>query len=347
MTSTPGYPTLATHVDFEWWRADSARWVDYRTVCDQFTLADYDRQPGPVDDWESAEREGVFDELGLADPWLITSWGARYEPLRELPALFREFAAMPPDRHAYLAFAEEYGPLTARPDGGFPSRLSLWGREHQDLRYAVYLFDALGSGSVDDLKALGIVSKSSGDNPLGERLFEVSPSYAGNWDQVVESLFQCSSLRCDAEFAQVLRDRLMGSTEDERLRAIRARRLGDSVSVYGMTDTNPRTIVRRILASRLTDAFNRHAVSLVFTTDESPLGQSIEPSFRVRNLIGALWVQLALAIAGNRTYRSCPVCGKWWDATDARSHKTVCSDNCRAKRSYRQRKAAKETDESS
>lgn len=351
MTSTPSCPILATHVDFEWWRADDAEWVDHRTLSAQFTLADHNRRPSPVDDWESAEWRGEFDELGHADPWLITSWGARYEPLRELPALFREFAAMPPDRHAYLAFAEAYGPLTARPDGGFPGRLSLWGREHQELRHAVSLFDALGSGSIDDLGALGIVGKSAGDNPLGERRFEVSPSYAGNWDQIVESLFECSSRMCDAKMVQVLRDRVSGNTEGEMLRALLERRPRDSACVYGKTDTSPRTIVRRVLASLLTDAFNRHAVSVVFSTDESPLGLGIEPSFKVRDLIGALWVQLALAVAGNRTYRPCPVCGKWWDATNARSHKTVCSDNCRAKRSYRQRKAAEEqalgTDESS
>lgn len=364
MTSTPGYPTLATHVDFEWWRADDARWVDRRTLSAQFTLADYNRRPSPVDDWESAEWDGQFDEFGLADPWLITSWGARYEPLRELPALFREFAAMPPDRHAYLAFAEAYGPLTARPDGGFPGRLSLWGREHQELRCAVSLYEALSSGDTDNLEVLGIVSTPTHNGPMGERRFEVSPAYAVNWDQIVESLFECGSRKCDADMVQVLRDRLSGNTEAEVSRAFLGRRLEGgayasdkthtsprvlvgagpraSVCMYGRTDTNPRTIVRRALASLLTDAFDRHGVSVVFATEESPLGLGIEQSFQIGNLIGALWVQLALAVAGNRTYRSCPVCGEWWDATNARSHKTVCSDNCRAKRSYRQRKAAQE-----
>lgn len=341
MTSTPDSVILAAHVDFEWWRADDARWVDYRTVSAQFALGDFDRRPRPVDDWESGEWDGTASQLD-ADPWLIASWGARYEPLSELPALFREFAAMPVDRHAYLAFAEAFGPLTARPDGGFPARLSFWGREHLELRYAVSLFDALGSGGTDDLEALGIVSKSSDGNPMADRRFEVAPSYAGDWDQIIESLFECSSRECDAFTVQTLRNRVSGNTEGEALERLMARRPEVIVYTYGRKDTSPRIIVRRILASLLTDAFTRHAVSTAFITDGSSLGLGIEPSYKVRDLVGALWVQLALAVAGNRTYRSCPVCGKWWDATDARSHKTVCSDNCRAKRSYRQRKAAKE-----
>jgi len=40
-------------------------------------------------------------------------------------------------------------------------------------------------------------------------------------------------------------------------------------------------------------------------------------------------LQLALAVDGNRVYSSCPVCGAWWDATDAHSQKKTCSERCR------------------
>jgi hypothetical protein len=57
------------------------------------------------------------------------------------------------------------------------------------------------------------------------------------------------------------------------------------------------------------------------------------------NLIGALWLQLALAIEGDLEYRRCPECQNWFfvrpkareDAT------TFCSSKCRV-RSYRGRK---------
>lgn len=41
-------------------------------------------------------------------------------------------------------------------------------------------------------------------------------------------------------------------------------------------------------------------------------------TFEVSSLIGAMWLQFALAGDGNRAYRSCPECGEWWDATEAR-----------------------------
>src|SRR5574340_836462 len=58
-------------------------------------------------------------------------------------------------------------------------------------------------------------------------------------------------------------------------------------------------------------------------------------TFEVRSLIAAMWLQFALAVDGQREYRPCPVCGDWWDATEARSDRKTCSDRCR-KRMHRQ-----------
>ncbi len=57
-----------------------------------------------------------------------------------------------------------------------------------------------------------------------------------------------------------------------------------------------------------------------------------------RNLLAALWLQLAEAIDRERDYRRCELCGKWFDITsdDAGARKMFCSNACRSK-AYRQR----------
>jgi hypothetical protein len=59
---------------------------------------------------------------------------------------------------------------------------------------------------------------------------------------------------------------------------------------------------------------------------------------RPATLLGALWLQLALAINGNKDYRSCPVCGRWWelDPIVNKINKVYCTEACRQK-AWRQR----------
>jgi hypothetical protein len=59
---------------------------------------------------------------------------------------------------------------------------------------------------------------------------------------------------------------------------------------------------------------------------------------RPATLLGALWLQLALAINGDKEYRSCPVCGRWWelDPLVAKTSRVYCTDACKQK-AWRQR----------
>jgi hypothetical protein len=59
-----------------------------------------------------------------------------------------------------------------------------------------------------------------------------------------------------------------------------------------------------------------------------------------KNLLGALWLQMAEAIDKNYKHRKCPGCGKWLVASGKASTKMHCSDACR-KRAERQRKKGK------
>jgi hypothetical protein len=55
------------------------------------------------------------------------------------------------------------------------------------------------------------------------------------------------------------------------------------------------------------------------------------------SLISALWIQLAQAVEGDRKYRQCEECKKWYEVSgDRRADARFCSDPCRF-RAYRKR----------
>lgn len=70
-------------------------------------------------------------------------------------------------------------------------------------------------------------------------------------------------------------------------------------------------------------------VRLGIAADYSPRGTGLRITFEAEDLRAAMWLQLALAVDGDRRYDSCKNCGKWWDATDAHPKKKTCSDACR------------------
>jgi hypothetical protein len=69
--------------------------------------------------------------------------------------------------------------------------------------------------------------------------------------------------------------------------------------------------------------------------------QTTQPRVCIRptHLLDALWIQLALAIDGSESLRTCVECKKWFTikAGEGRSDKEYCSDACRM-RAYRKRK---------
>ena len=65
-------------------------------------------------------------------------------------------------------------------------------------------------------------------------------------------------------------------------------------------------------------------------------------AFRVigRTLLGDMWLQLALAVGGDKRFRHCPQDARWWELHPdiARTNKVYCSDACK-QAAYRERKA--------
>ena len=80
-----------------------------------------------------------------------------------------------------------------------------------------------------------------------------------------------------------------------------------------------------------------HTVSVHLVPDVRHGGLTLR--MRPFTLRGALWLQLAEAVSGNKEFRSCPTCGKWFELNPdtARTNRQFCSDACRT-RAYRGRK---------
>jgi hypothetical protein len=72
---------------------------------------------------------------------------------------------------------------------------------------------------------------------------------------------------------------------------------------------------------------------------ERPVDGAALLCIRPTTLLNALWTQLALAINGSQSLRTCVECKKWFaiESDRGRSDKEYCSDACRM-RAYRKRK---------
>ena len=79
----------------------------------------------------------------------------------------------------------------------------------------------------------------------------------------------------------------------------------------------------------------RFTVKLVEDSPDGSLGIAIIPD----SLIAGIWLQFAQAIEGNKQFRQCQVCGRWFELSSRAKRATAkfCSDGCRFK-AYRQRK---------
>jgi hypothetical protein len=65
---------------------------------------------------------------------------------------------------------------------------------------------------------------------------------------------------------------------------------------------------------------------------------------RPQSLIAAMWLQFALAIDGNRQYRTCAECGRWFEVggPNKRSDAETCDVSCRKRRQNKRRRSSKQ-----
>src|SRR5207244_929510 len=92
-----------------------------------------------------------------------------------------------------------------------------------------------------------------------------------------------------------------------------------------------REYVRRVVEQQLAGNLSPRMIEV---PGEETLTLRLQPA----SLHHALWLQFAFAITGNKSYRRCPECQRWFELSPVlnRADRLFCSNACRT-RAYRQR----------
>lgn len=237
----------------------------------------------------------------------------QYSPLRDEPALFRKFALLEESEDALLGFAAQYGYLGFMQGGvsSYGEYLSGWRRERLAMAGAVRLFDALKSGTAPSV---------IGSDVLTRAVVGMTGVYLPDDLSVWLGHINVETLIPGVEGTMIPPE-------------------NDPVAVVPR-DSSERLVVQTALAFLVRYSMTHYSVTPSITSDGKVYGAGLRLTFEPKTLIGALWLQLAFAIDGNREYAKCTECATWWDKTGARRDKETCSDTCRAKKSQRLRSEA-------
>jgi hypothetical protein len=256
-----------------------------------------------------------------------------YDPLKAHAGLFRTFAQLAPDnRDAILAFANQYGNLgiyrpldLTAPDE--PQRLlGVWGETHHDwakqideMQRAVRIWDMLQARDVAGLSRY-ISWQEGGERILRPDLFPVQVEQGWVYDSHPDlPPFPVDPLRASPP-PPGRSSQMIQPVED--------------LFKPGDVLTPAMFLVQRWINDHLKE---RVSPRLLYHLEFGTQVLQIVPN----NLLGAMWLQFAHTIAGNKKHRPCKECGKWIEISseeDGRSARRMfCSDPCKF-RDYRRRK---------
>lgn len=256
-----------------------------------------------------------FDVPNDVLPFVLSGSSSReYEPIIEYPALFREFAMIDSGGDGIFAFANRWGALGSEgtcvimpvdeSDSERPNRRIIWGEVIEI--WELEIFNMFNAISIWD------AARHHDEKLLKTRIWWVEGKVywrpdPGRWDSVVELYVATSDYH------------------PERIDPIRQDGL-ERAGLYLVQD-----LVNEGLRSRVHEELQ---------WDEA----TGKPTIRIvpGNLIGAMWLQFALAIDGDNEFGKCSECASWYVIAPGagRPDKTYCSNACRM-RAYRKRKTAK------
>ncbi|MEZ5351414.1 MAG: hypothetical protein R2762_02165 [Bryobacteraceae bacterium] len=237
-----------------------------------------------------------------------------FHPLSET-GLFRTFAELEARQKTILEFANRYGrlgatiansirvaPHPAKPGAsllGSGESLSKWEHEIWEVRESVALLD-------------GVQSAIQGaDSVLSEQI---------KWE----------AERGTVQYTGPTRGRLPNDPKQREVRNCEIIAFSDSELHRHCQPGDLIVPARYYLQKRVNRKLIEHGVTARLLWDErwQGLGLYLVPS----NLIGAIWLQIARAIDGNREYRRCLDCRKWFEVTPhvTRADRKFCSGSCKA-----------------
>ena len=264
-------------------------------------------RPAPPDrlsDWEQYEPELFLMEAG-GDTVI-----RRYDPFQKHSGLFREFADTSPTQEGILGFANKYGRLGGQAEKG----TLVW---------------------VTDSESPTLGPKSESLRAWAGQI-QAMREAINLWDLAKAGDTGGLSNLIEWEGRDIVRRRFAHDPDFE----------GQIIASWGVSPEllqifRPGDLIQPALVAtqRIINWNLESSPKLLWDYKQGRLELRIVPD----SLIGAMWLQCARAIDGNKTYRRCAECQTWFAISPetARVTRTYCSNACRSK-AYRKRQSEAE-----
>jgi hypothetical protein len=274
-----------------------------------------DAKPSPyqgVEKWETGE------DRYLSVQSLTEARYRTYDPLQET-GLFRTFGDLNPTREAVCGFADQYGFLGADPTRDFAPSVrilrSIGGNQYQD--YAGETLEAWTAEqhAMRDAVALWDAVKSRPDGNYGKA--ETPVKYLAAMIQWSGNAAVSYAPRSRSGF------QIMSEAQPELFMRF----------TPGDLTLPAQYALQRIINRKLKEHSSAAKLMWDWRRRNPDLGIQLAPT----SLIAAIWLQLALAVDGDKNYRRCEACRKWFElSADVRGDAKFCKQACRFK-AYRGR----------
>ncbi len=249
--------------------------------------------------------------LCVVDP---STFVRRYKPMRESTGMFRSFADIVPgtDGQGIIVFANEFGPLGSPPPG-FRLNAPTMNLPESPIKWDLLGIWLLAIAEMRELVSLWELIKGGHKARLGQHIEWDGQTkvYYNTWPDPI----------------------LAGGDRGDRELIFSVGRNGHLLEQFMPGDI---VVPAKVYLQQRVNYWLEASASprLVWDAASSRMDLKFIPG----SLLGAMWLQFARAIAGDRDFRQCKECGRWFELSPetARTNRLFCSGPCRSK-AYRER----------
>ena len=296
---------------------------------------------------QSPEQRVLVAKGGESQP----AWCRTYKPLESYTGLFRTFAETKISESDILQFANKYGCLggECRSEARLGASVAL----SSQCSYGTYEVDMQrglpGSNVPTTLVFRGVGEVSPGAGPrhfIECEIFETWARAISTMREMV-SLWEFAKNGDLGELNKLIVWKDKNAVYYKRSESLHPILIENRIVCISSRSQNPELLENMkagdlitpawyYLQQRLNQKLKRHvAIPRLLWNRRQQLRFVITPT----SLISAMWLQLSIAVDGNRNYRICEDCRRWFEVgAEARSDAKFCSNACRQK-TYRKRKS--------
>ena len=247
-----------------------------------------------------------------------------YEPLKDHPALFRQFARMPVDGngpnpgHSMLEFVSSYGLLGVKqdrrlfPQGKVDGELAYYLYKEQELMAKAILMWDCAQNNRTDLLSQSFTWENGTLKYKSTRMAQfMSADEAKSAFGDAETLTFEENIRNDYEPFTDRLDSVSWFSDQRSREYIEEGDLIEPAKIY----------CARVINKQLEDELSQNMIYDV-------TGGNFSLYTTPKSLLAAMWLQFAQSIVEDTSFYQCEHCGKWF--VPKRSTAKVCSASCRA-----------------